>query len=278
MLQSARPGGINPGALMREETNMAFIQVLVAAVALGILYARMLRWEVPEPVGKAQALVPVALGLVSIIFSTLLMLGIGFLLAAMGTSVAEIKMPVLRSVAQAFLVAGFPEEIAKFLMMLLSFKLFRPKNVYEYILIGFAVGAGFTVHEEFIYGGSAVGLARMVTLALHSVFGVVMARYLGLARHRKLRGDSGAGLGYVFALVVPMLAHTVYDACTAFNPAIAAAEENGDVGVFGIVVGIAAIVGYAVWQVVVLVRLKKRAAKYSAIQTVPAHPVNAQTP
>ena len=64
---------------------------------------------------------------------------------------------MIRSVIAAFISAGLPEEITKFLMILLTLRIFRGRvrNVYEYILAGAAVGFGFTLLEEFLYGSSA---------------------------------------------------------------------------------------------------------------------------
>lgn len=48
---------------------MAIIQLVLSAIICGILYVRMIRREVPEQIGKAQAITPVALGVVSLVLS-----------------------------------------------------------------------------------------------------------------------------------------------------------------------------------------------------------------
>ena len=153
--------------------------------------------------------------------------------------------------------------------MLLSFRLFRPKNVYEYILIGAAVGIGFTLHEEYVYAGSAVGLVRMITLGMHTVLGIVMARYLGMARYQRRTGRSGAAKRIVLAFVLPLLIHTAYDTLTVANPALQGLGTGMDETsmLLYLVAGIAAVLVCAVWQVIVFVKLKKRAAEYSAMKT-----------
>ena len=93
------------------------------------------------------------LGVISVPVSFLLFLLLGTLLLDIGYSKNEVPM-VVSSVVGAFFGAGFPEEIAKLLMIVITILIFRSKirNVYEYILIGAAVGFGFTIFEEFLYG------------------------------------------------------------------------------------------------------------------------------
>ena len=254
---------------------MAVIQLVISLVILGILYVRMIRREVPEPIGKAQAVVPVLLGLLSILVSVLLIIGLGQLALAVGFSAKNIENPVLRALTRAFLGAGLVEELAKLLMILLSFALFRPKNVYEYILVGAAVGTGFTVHEEILYAGSLAGIWRMATVAMHMVYGVIMAYRLGAARCKTLRGEGGAAKERVLAFVIPALLHTAYDACTVFNPVVdMTGDDYGAPELAGLAAGVVAILVGTVWQIIVLVQLKKRAASYSAMATVPDAGVN----
>ena len=44
---------------------MAIIQLLLSAIICGILYSRMIRREVPELIGKSQAITPVVFGILS---------------------------------------------------------------------------------------------------------------------------------------------------------------------------------------------------------------------
>ena len=248
---------------------MTIIQLIISLVILGTLYVRMIRREVPKPIGKMQAVVPVLLGVLSILVSFLIMIGIGLLALAVGYSTCNIANPVLKALVGAFLGAGLAEELAKLLMILLSFRLFRPKNLYESILIGAAVGTGFTVHEEVLYAGSLAGIGRMVTVAMHMVYGVIMTYRLGMARYKKLRGESGVNKDRVLALVFPVLLHTVYDACTVFNPAIDALEGDDVLQLASIIIGAVALLVGTAWQVLVLVQLKKHAANYSAMAMIP---------
>ena len=135
--------------------------------------------------------------------------------------------------------------------------------------IGAAVGIGFTLHEEYAYAGSAVGLLRMITLGMHTVLGIVMARYLGMARYQSRIGRSDAAKRIVLAFVLPVLIHTAYDTLTVANPALQGlgTEMDETSMLLYLVAGIAAIAVCAVWQVIVFVKLKKHAAEYSAMKT-----------
>lgn len=44
---------------------IAIIQLIVGIVVLGFLYLRMMKREVPDPIGKKQAYIPVLFGLLS---------------------------------------------------------------------------------------------------------------------------------------------------------------------------------------------------------------------
>ena len=67
----------------------------------------------------------------------------------------------------------------------------------------------------------------------------------------------------------PVLLHTVYDACTVFNPAIDALEGDDVLQLASIIIGAVALLVGTAWQVLVLVQLKKHAANYSAMAMIP---------
>ena len=48
---------------------MELIQMLLAAIILGIIYKKMLKWEVGASIGKKQALLPIGLGVLSTILA-----------------------------------------------------------------------------------------------------------------------------------------------------------------------------------------------------------------
>ncbi len=114
---------------------MAIIQLVLSAIICGILYFRMIKREVPEKIGRAQAITPVMLGIAALALSFAFFLGLAFMLMKAGVSTKEMA-PLPGSVSGAFLLAGLPEELAKLLIILLALRIFRStiRNVYEVIL------------------------------------------------------------------------------------------------------------------------------------------------
>ncbi len=165
---------------------MIIIQFILSIIVLIVLYVRMIKREEPC-IGKAQAIVPVVLGIVSLIVSVILALGIGYLFFIIGWGKNNINNLALKSLVSAFFSAGLPEEIGKFIFILICIKIFKPKNVYEYLLIGFGVGMGFTIFEEFLYGANLLAsVIRLVVLTFHAMLGSIMASYIGKAKYYKL--------------------------------------------------------------------------------------------
>ena len=246
---------------------MPIIQLVISLIVLGFLYSRMIRRESPEPVSKAQAAVPVVLGAVSTVLSFLLFLGIGYLLDKAGVVTKQLPA-FIRSVVAAFISAGLPEEITKFLMILLTLLIFRGRirNVYEYILIGAGVGFGFTLLEEFLYGSAEgmTAIVRLLTVASHMVFGIIMARHLGTAKYNKIKGSGSVTGEYVLALIVPILLHTLYDAGTATNAYMNSGKEEDEL--IGIVIALVVTVALFIVQIAVPVRLKKNTEKYCGMR------------
>lgn len=253
---------------------MGFITSLIAFILCAFVYVRMIRREVPEQIGKAQAWVPVGAGLIAPIISTVIAVGLGMLtIKLLGGEITQsgVNMPaqqaqqetnvVLRSLSKSFRVAGFTEELVKLLLALLMVKVFKPKNVYEYALAFVGVGFGFTALEEILYGGGGlVSLFRLPTFAMHMVLAILMGVNLGLARYEKLHGGS-AGKYIFLGLFLPVLWHTLYDAATAFNAGFDATDEN--VQVAAVVIALIVTVASTVLQFVLLVRFKNNAVKYS---------------
>jgi len=253
---------------------MGFITSLIAFILCAFVYVRMIRREVPEQIGKAQAWVPVGAGLIAPIISTVIAVGLGMLTIKLhGGEITQsgVNMPaqqaqqetnvVLRSLIKSFRVAGSTEELVKLLLALLMVKVFKPKNVYEYALAFVGVGFGFTALEEVLYGGGGLAsLSRLPGFAMHMVFGILMGVNLGLARYAKLHGGS-AGKHIFLGLFLPVLWHTLYDAATTFNAGFDATDEN--VQVAAVVIALIVTVASTVLQFVLLVRFKNNAVKYS---------------
>ena len=242
---------------------MAIIQFVISSIIVGLLYLRMIKRETPAPISKARAIVPVILGVVSILLSFILFIIIGLIVGAAGY-VGENYPTVVRSFVASLVSAGLPEEAAKLMMIIIAAAVFRSKigNVYEYILTGAGVGLGFTLFEEFLYGSESLltAVGRLITVAAHMLFGVIMAKHLGLARYYKMTGKGSAAGQIILAVIVPVMIHTLYDACTAHNMLLASTDE-ALMGI-GAVLAIGAFVVMFVLQFIVLGRLKKNTEKY----------------
>ena len=87
---------------------MAFIQLAISLIVLGFLYRKMVLREIPAPVSKAQAVVPVLLGAASVYLSFMLFLAIAAGLTGIGADPSGFPA-VPRSLYSAFCAAGLPE-------------------------------------------------------------------------------------------------------------------------------------------------------------------------
>ena len=253
---------------------MGLILGILDGVLCVILYARMCRREIPKPMGKKVA-IPMALGLLAPILSTALLIVLGFILmqvnGGQGQSLQDVVPTyTLKSLVAAFLSASFPEELIKFLFILLSVKLVKPKNIYEYGLLGSGVGTGFTFLEQMAYGGQSpiTALVRMPFFAMHMVFNLIMAIFLGLAMYEKQKGCSGATLHAILAFVVPLLWHTVFDASTTFNRMLQTGldTENDLLRNVGAAIALIVIVASVTLQFWLLVQYKKRTKELCAMK------------
>lgn len=250
---------------------MALVHLALSIIVLGFLYRRMIIRETPAQIGKAQAVTPVFLGVISLPVSFAFFILNGAIAAAAGYS-AEHHSLVVSSLFSAFASAGLPEETAKLLMMLLVLRIFRARirNVYEYILVGAAVGFGFTVPEEFIYGSGTIAssVVRILLVAAHMVIGILMAKHLGLARYYKLTGKGSSRREYPLAFLSPLIIHTVYDACVIYNNFLNSTDN--EMLSIGIIIGMIALVILFVLQVFALLRLRKNTENYCTMTFIEA--------
>ena len=167
----------------------------------------------------------------------------------------------------AFFMAGGVEELFKFLAIIITLVVLKNKvsNVYEYILLGAAVGFGFTFVEDFTFGDSIIVLLIRTPLAFtHMTLNMIMGEFMGRARYNKLQDEGPTVLYWVLALIIPMALHTLYDAGTIFNFSVL---KNGDF-VTGGILGVVAILTNIVLLIYVLVRAKKNAEKFSALSVL----------
>ncbi len=76
---------------------------------------------------------------------------------------------------------------------------------YKSILIGGAVGFGFTIVEEYVYtSGISTLILRVATVTVHMLLGFAMGRHLGLARYNKVTGKGSVWKEYLLAFLVPV--------------------------------------------------------------------------
>ena len=244
-------------------TIFSIISALLALIICGLIYLRMIKREVPEPIGKLQAILPVIMGGICVLVSG--PAGIGLLYAFKSIGVTGEKMANLPAAFfTAFFMAGGVEELFKFLAIIITIAILKNKvkNVYEYIILGAAVGFGFTVVEDFTFGESIfVLLIRTPLMFTHMTLNMIMGEFIGRAKYNKQKGEGQTALYWAWGLIIPMALHTLYDAGTIFNyPAI----RGGDFVVGGILGG-AAVLTNVFLLIYILVRAKKNAEKFSAL-------------
>ena len=242
---------------------IGYISCIIAFILCTFVYVRMARREVSGTLGK-KSVIPVLLGLVAPILTFVLVILFGAFITkyAGKNAFSGIDNLVLRSLAKAFVGAGFTEEFMKLLLALLAVAIVKPKNVYSYALMFVGVGFGFTALEEVIYGGGndLISLARLPGFAIHMVLGIIMGVNLGIARYEKKQGVPGSGAHVFMGLVLPVAWHTVYDATTVDNAGI---ETESDMAILAfLIVDIATIV----MQFVLLSKFKKKSAEYCQME------------
>ena len=112
----------------------------------------------------------------------------------------------------AFLEAGMPEELCKFLIFMIF--IWNDKNFDEFfdgIVYASFIGLGFACVENieyvFTYGFQTGVVRALLSVPGHFLFGVVMGHFLSLAKfHPKKRGTL-----LISGLLLAMLAHGLFD-------------------------------------------------------------------
>jgi len=112
----------------------------------------------------------------------------------------------------AFVVAGFTEEIFKFFALYLVIwknKEFNEK--FDGIVYAVYVSMGFATVENIMYVagyGSGTGISRALTAVPgHALFGVAMGYYFGLAK----LSPENKSKNFLYALLLPIGLHGMYD-------------------------------------------------------------------
>jgi len=246
---------------------MGLIIGLIASILCAVIYMNMCKREQPLPMEKKKEVLPVVFGIAAPVLATVAVI---LLVVAVSriTNGAVHELPViLRSLISSFVMAGFPEELIKLLLVLLAIRIIKPKNVYEYVILGAGIGFGFTGLEDALYGSGSVvaALSRIPTFALHMAFGVIMGQHLGLAKYVRKNNTGNSGKHVLLALLLPVFWHTLYDAATASNLALQA--ESEDMQLAGILVALIIVAASVIMQFITLGRCKKKCEEYCRMTT-----------
>lgn len=254
----------------------SFIYSIVVIIVLGFLYKKAITWEHPLKISRAQAVTPVVLGILSLPLSFAIFLFIARIFGnVFGLSIGDGPL-LLASFSSALFSAALNEELAKLIFILIAISIFRKRirNVYEYMLIGGAVGFGFTIVEEYIYSsGIVVLILRTLTITFHMMLGFAMGRHLGLARYNKVTGRGSVWKEYLLAYFVPVAVHTLYDTL-AVNKLITSSDKM--TSYIGTAMVLTALVLAFMLQLYVFTRLKKNAGTLTALSIRPEEDGNSQ--
>lgn len=154
---------------------------------------------------------PIGMILKGLIFGAIIIIPVAFiesLLVKIGSSLPAIP----KAAWDGFFVAGFTEELFKYLIVLLLF--FKSRNFnerFDGIVYAVSVSLGFAGIENIMYvfqHGMTTGLLRAFTaVPAHMIMGIVMGYYLGLARFIPLKRS----IYLLLAFFMPVIIHGFYD-------------------------------------------------------------------
>ena len=137
--------------------------------------------------------------------------------AIIGSVFSTDSLPYL--ILDNFLIVAGAEEGGKHVVLKKgSWKSPEFNYTYDAVVYATAVSLGFAAVENILYvmdGGFGVALMRALTsVPGHTVFGVFMGFYYGLAKKAEMRMDSAGMKRYLrLSLIVPVLLHGFYDFC-----------------------------------------------------------------
>lgn len=191
--------------------DMKYIILFAALLPVFLLLYFINKKDSASPEPKGEIVRAVFYGVISIFLSLiisapLLLLGI----------YVEQPTTILGAVSTSFFGAAIPEEVAKFIMLWL----FLRNNKYfderfDCIFYAVCVSMGFAALENVVYlftnydSWFTVGIVRaLYAVPGHFCFGVLMGYYYSLSRFPQ----AGIGSSRAMALLLPILAHGIYDA------------------------------------------------------------------
>ena len=106
---------------------MSILSTAITIVFLGFLYWRMVKREIPQPVGWLQALLPIAIGLLSHPLTIPFSMHFLKAMAANPNAVKLSEMNFIQSLERSLILAGGLEEIAKLILIIVILLIFRKK-------------------------------------------------------------------------------------------------------------------------------------------------------
>lgn len=155
---------------------------------------------------------PIKLILKGIVLGAIIIFPVGLIenyIIGFGTGLDKIQ----KAAYDGFIVAGATEEAFKyFVVFILIWRNSNFNEKFDGIVYAVSVSLGFAAIENIFYvfsnNSMQVGLLRAFTAVPgHTIFGVVMGFYLGLARF----SINGQGKWLLRAFTVPWLLHGIYD-------------------------------------------------------------------
>ena len=106
----------------------------------------------------------------------------------------------------------------------------------------------------------------MISVPAHMTFNMLMGEFLGRAKFSGRTGKGSSALNCVLAILIPMGVHTLYDACTVFNGKLMTGE------MIGVLMALAGYAGLIIYEIVVLVRFRKKTETLCAMRLSAAEP------
>ena len=252
---------------------LIYVPALLAVGLCLFFFIRAYKREVPEPMKPWWKIaIPVALGFVAPWLTTgLVILFNGASMKLFGVTILQLTPNAFaNSFLGAFFLAGFTEELVKFIFILIAVKVIKPAKVYEYVLIGMAVGLGFCLMEEYLYSGggeegeAVLALIRLPLFAMHMVLNAIMGLGLGMHKYCKQTGEPGTGRWLAFGLILPVLWHTLYDSATVKSPLVLAPNDPSVQTLALVYAGVMMVVSL-VLQFMILWQFKKSTERLCAL-------------
>ncbi len=131
------------------------------------------------------------------------------------TSIVHFENQILLTAYYSFIVAGFSEELIKFLATFILY--YRNRNFnerFDGIVYAVFVSLGFAMIENIAYvfnsdiGGIYTAFLRAIfSVPLHGIFGIFMGYYISLYKFEQHNNRKFI----VMSLIVPIIIHGIYD-------------------------------------------------------------------